>query len=308
MQTCTPNWRKAVLSLLLLLGTYGLALAQAGSVGGRIVGTKGEALPGATAVVKGTSQGSSGDDTGRFSIGGVGAGPHTLVVSFVGYKTQEIAVTVPGSENLTVRLADDASGLDEVLVTGVMDKRTSLESSIAVDVLKAKTINMQTPVNSIALLKSVPGVFVNSAAGEIRNVVYSRGISANQVGGAGSNGFYYVSLQEDGLPVTNVSSGNFTPDMFYRADATLARLEALRGGTASITGPNAPGGIFNYVSKTGGAAFEGEVRAKVGLEGQGNPYYRADLNLGARWVPTAGPTTWAAFTATTWAPATRATP
>ncbi len=58
-------------------------------------------------------------------------------------------------------------------------------------------------------------------------------------------------------------------------------MEAVRGGTASIVGANAPGGIFNYISKTGGQKFEGEFRAKLGLEGDGkNPYYRADINFG----------------------------
>jgi hypothetical protein len=38
-------------------------------------------------------------------------------------------------------------------------------------------------------------------------------------------------------------------------------------------GANAPGGIFNYVSKTGGNTFQGEVRTKLGLEGNGkNPF------------------------------------
>ena len=55
----------------------------------------------------------------------------------------------------------------------------------------------------------------------------------------------------------------------------------MRGGTASIFGANAPGGIFNYISKTGGSTFGGEARVKLGLEGDGkNPYYRADLNIG----------------------------
>jgi iron complex outermembrane recepter protein len=64
-------------------------------------------------------------------------------------------------------------------------------------------------------------------------------------------------------------------------DATLGKLEAVRGGSASIAGANAPGGIFNYISKTGGDKFEGEVRTRLGLEGNGkNPYYRADVNFG----------------------------
>jgi iron complex outermembrane receptor protein len=122
-------------------------------------------------------------------------------------------------------------------------------------------------------------VYVNSSLGEVRNAVYSRGVSVGSNDGA--SGYYYVSLQEDRLPVTNVTFSNYGPDYFYRPDATLGKLEAVRGGTASILGNNAPGGIFNYISKQGGDTFSGEFRAKYGLEGDGkNPYYRGDLNLG----------------------------
>jgi hypothetical protein len=47
---------------------------------------------------------------------------------------------------------------------------------------------------------------VNSAVGEINNTVFSRGVNANQFAVAGGNGYYYVSLMEDGLPVSNLSS------------------------------------------------------------------------------------------------------
>jgi outer membrane receptor protein involved in Fe transport len=59
-------------------------------------------------------------------------------------------------------------------------------------------------------------------------------------------------------------------------------LESVRGGSASITGANAPGGIFNYVSKTGQASSN-EITYKFGLEGDGrNPFHRLDANFGGK--------------------------
>jgi len=55
--------------------------------------------------------------------------------------------------------------------------------------------------------------------GEIRNTVYSRGVSVGSNDGA--SGYYYVSLQEDGLPVTNATFGNYGPDYFYRPTCKL---------------------------------------------------------------------------------------
>lgn len=180
-----------------------------------------------------------------------------------------------GAANAQQSVSPGSTGLEEVVVTGVFYRSQLEDAPISITAIDAETLREQIPNSAADLLKNVPGVFVNSSLGEIRNVVYSRGVSASSLDGA--SGYYYVSLQEDGLPVSNATFNNFGPDYFYRPDITLNRLEALRGGTASITGPNAPGGIFNYISRTGDEpGFE--VQGRYGLEGNGdNPYYRADV-------------------------------
>ena len=247
---------------------------------GVVTDKTGAGLPGATVLVKGTLNGTSTDERGRFTLNNVKGGSVTLVISFVGYTPKEVLVEASQQgKALTINLDSDARQIDEVVVTGVFDRRERMDASIAISTISGAQVALQVPVSAADLLKNVPGVYVNSSAGEIRNAVYSRGVSANSTTG---NGYYYVSLQEDGLPVTNVTFGDYGPDFFLRADATLGRLEAVRGGSAAITGPNAPGGIFNYVSKTGGQTFGGEVRAKYGLEGNQQPFYRADVNLGGK--------------------------
>ncbi len=247
---------------------------SAQSVSGTIKADNGDPLVGASILVKGTKNGVLADVTGSFKLNDVPKGS-TLVVSFVGYTTRELAV-----EGSTMNIVlKEGESLSEVVVTGVFDKRSALNSSIAITSLSAVQIDKIVPVSAADLLKNVPGIYVNSSLGEIRNTVNSRGVTTGK--NDGGNGYDYVSMQEDGLPVTNVNLGDFSPDMFTRVDATLGKLEAVRGGSAAITGANAPGGIFNYISKTGGDKFEGEVRARIGLEGNGkNPYYRGDFNIG----------------------------
>ncbi|MGI4736605.1 MAG: TonB-dependent receptor [Janthinobacterium lividum] len=273
---------RLLLLLILLLASISLALAQdTKTLSGSIIDKNGAGLPGATVLVKGTANGSSTNERGLFTIQNVTPGSTTLVVSFVGYTTKEVVVQQDQrGKALTISLADDSHQIDEVIVTGVFDKRERMDASIAISTLSANQIALQVPASAADLLKNVPGVYVNSSLGEIRSTVYSRGVSAGSVEAA--TGYYYVSMQEDGLPVTNATYNNFGPDYFLRADATIGRLEAVRGGSAAITGPNAPGGIFNYVSKTGGQAFSGEVRLKSGIEGNGNGYYRADVDLGGK--------------------------
>lgn len=169
--------------------------------------------------------------------------------------------------------------LQEVVVTGVFLGTAKQDASIAISTISEDAIDKLVPLNNVDLLRDVPGFFVDTSYGEIRSMVITRG-----VGGSAANagvGYYYVSLQEDGLPVLNINGTNFGPDFYIRSDITLQRVEALRGGTASVTGPNAPGGIFNYLSKTGKSSPGGEVSLRTGLEGDGrNPFYRGDAFYG----------------------------
>ena len=237
------------------------------SISGKVTDPNNEPLIGASVLVKGTTQGAVTEISGQFTLANVPASS-TLVVSFVGFATQEIAA----ANNLVIVLKEGGA-LDEVVVTGVFDARTKMNASVAISSLTSKQLEKMVPNSAIDVLKNMPGVYVNTAKGEVGNSIYTRGLNY-------SGGFFYVSMQEDGLPVMGIS-GLVNPDGYLRADATIHRVEAVRGGTASILGPNAPGGIFNYVSKTGGQTFEGEIRARFGLEGDGqNPYYRADLNVG----------------------------
>ena len=262
--------------ILLLTFINVAAFAQSGKVNGKISDVKGQPLTGASIIIKNTNKGATTDSKGEFVIDNLANGKYTVVMSFIGYKTKETLVTVPQVMSLSVQLDEDVSDLDEVVVTGVFDKRTKMESSVAISTMNAKQMSQIASTSSADLLRNIPGIYVNNARGEIANSVYSRGISAGSIDN--SSGYYYVSMQEDGLPLMNV---NYGTDNYLRADITTERLEAVRGGTASIMGANAPGGIFNYVSKTGGSTFQGEVRAKIGLEGNGkNPFYRTDMNFG----------------------------
>jgi outer membrane receptor protein involved in Fe transport len=246
------------------------------TITGKVTDSTGNPLIGATVKIKGSNKATKTNEQGVFSLPGASTSS-TLLVSYVGFADKEVKASGTG---LVISLNEKLNETQEVIVTGVFDRRTALQSSIAISTLKSDVISKLAPNSAADLLSYTPGVYVNSAVGEINNTVFSRGVNANQFSVAGGNGYYYVSLMEDGLPVSNLSSGNIVADYFYRADATLSRLESVRGGSASITGANAPGGIFNYVSKTG-LVSSNEITYKFGLEGDGrNPFHRVDANFG----------------------------
>jgi outer membrane receptor protein involved in Fe transport len=247
------------------------------AISGRIVDEKKAPIIGATVSIKNTKLSTRTDEQGEFHFNNVSNSNVVLIITSIGYEKKE--VSYKQGQDLAISLTEVATVGDEVVVTGVFDKRKKMEASVAITTLNDKQMSKIIPASAADLLKNVPGVYVNSSLGEIRNTVYSRGVSVGSNDGA--SGYYYVSMQEDGLPVTNATYGNYGPDYFLRPDATLGRLEAVKGGTASILGANAPGGIFNYIMKEGGTTTSGEVRTKYGLEGNGhNNFYRTDFNIG----------------------------
>lgn len=183
-------------ALLLLNTTY--LLAQSTQISGIVKRAVGEVMPGVTVVLKGTAKGTNTDQNGAYSLDAPPDG--MLVFSFIGYQTQQLAIH--GKTIINVTMAESAASLDEVVVTGVFDQRTALESSIAISTLNSKAIARLAPNSAADLLSYTPGVYVNSSVGEINNTVFSRGVNAKQFSVAGGNGYYYVSLMEDGLPTS----------------------------------------------------------------------------------------------------------
>ena len=163
--------------------------------------------------------------------------------------------------------------LNKFVVTGVFNGINKQQAKTAISTLDFSDIEKIIPVSALDLLSFVPGVQVNTAQGIVRGAIRSRGLNGNTQ--------TFISIMEDGLPVTATTYDNYAHDYFLRADSTIGQLEVLRGGSAAVFGPNAPGGIFNYISKTGGEFYSGQVSASYGLQGNGKlPYYRTDLSVG----------------------------
>jgi outer membrane receptor protein involved in Fe transport len=169
-----------------------------------------------------------------------------------------------------------------VVVTGVLRNTTADKAAISVTTIDEDRIRAVAPVSAADLLTEIPGVVVTSDAGETRNTVYARGISNGT--SAGTVGYYWNALMEDGLPVVGGLFSNFSPDMFLRADATTKTVQAVRGGSAAVTGPNAPAGLFNYISKNGLTDAGGMIGSRFGIENKdhpGNLYQKYDFYYGA---------------------------
>lgn len=260
--------------LLVLLLPAGIIYAQTGLAEGRVTDTNSRPLPGATVQIERSGIGTVTESDGTFSLTEIPVGEHTLVIRYIGFATVRQRVEINTGQSLEVNftLIPDPLGLDEVIVSGTFNPATQLESSTAIATLNPVQVDRRVSRGPADLLKAVPGVQVTSNYGEAGADVTVRGlpITAN-------SSFRYISLQEDGLPVFEPPGLLFAfPDAMVRQDETIARVEAVRGGSSAVFASNTPGGIVNFISRTGGEELSGIIKSSVGLHGM----VRQDFNIG----------------------------
>lgn len=142
--------------------------------------------------------------------------------------------------------SNDGLRLDAVIVTGTTRGASKMASSVSTSTLGAEQVQQAQSASSAELIRNIPGVRSESSGGESNANVTVRGVPIS------AGGARYVQFQEDGLPVLQIGDFQFaTPDTFIRVDNMLDRLEVVRGGSASTLATSAPGGIINFISKTG---------------------------------------------------------
>ncbi|MCS4308275.1 outer membrane receptor protein involved in Fe transport [Rheinheimera pacifica] len=163
-------------------------------------------------------------------------------------------------------------GFERIVITGAVSRnQTVMQSSVSVSSLTLDDIAVATPRSTAEIFRMLPGVRSEASGGEGNANIAVRGLPV------AAGGAKFLTLQEDGLPVMqfgDIAFGN--ADIFLRADASLARLDVIRGGSASTTASNSPGGIINFVSKTG-EENGGSIGFTTGLDYDS---FRTDFDYG----------------------------
>ncbi|MBA4045750.1 MAG: TonB-dependent receptor [Erythrobacter sp.] len=160
----------------------------------------------------------------------------------------------------------------EIIVTAVARGQNRIESSVSVSTIGAQTIANLAAPSSADLIRQIPGIRSEASGGEGNANIAVRGIPVS------TGGARYIQLQEDGLPILEFGDIIFgNADNFLRADRSVARVEAVRGGSASTFASNAPGAVINFISKTG-QQEGGAIQGSVGLDFE---TYRLDFDYGA---------------------------
>ncbi|HEU0298025.1 MAG TPA: SusC/RagA family TonB-linked outer membrane protein [Longimicrobium sp.] len=248
--------RQLVLALLgCLLGAAGLSAQNTGTVTGRVLeGSTQEPLAGVTVAVAERS-GVTGAD-GRFTLGGVPAGTHTLRATRIGFGTVTQQVTVAAGQTATVELAmsSQALMLEEVVAIGY-GTRSSRDVAGAVEGVTAEEFNTGRIVSPEQLIQGkVAGVQVVTSGepGGGTNLRIRGGSSADVAGGASNEPLIVV----DGvpLPVGGGLSAGRNPLNFINPE-DIASVTVLKdAASTAIYGSRGANGVILIETKNGAAA------------------------------------------------------
>jgi len=202
---------------------------------GRVTSDKGTALPGATVVIKGTNRGAATDGEGYFRL----RVPRNaaIVVSYIGYKSQEATVTDEGPMNFS--LAEETRLTDEIVVIGYGTvKKSDLTGSLSQ--VKSKDINSYPSTNIMQALNGrAAGVRVMQNNGAPGGSISVRIRGTNSIMG-GNEPLYVI----DGFPY------NGNPTFLQNSD--IASIEILKDASSTaIYGSRGANGVVMITTKSG---------------------------------------------------------
>ena len=224
------------LMFTVLFTVFALGVSAQNKVTGTVVDVSGEAIIGASVIVKGTSNGTITDFDGNFTIQNVPQNG-SLVISYVGYRNQTVAVS--GKSQIKVTLEEDRQLLDEVVVVGYgVQKKSDVTGALAH--LDSKDLVTMPVSNALeAMQGKAAGVDITNSQrpGEVGSITVrgQRSIDA-------SNGPLYVV---DGMTIQNGGIENINP-------ADIESIEVLKDASSTaVYGSRGANGVVLVTTKKG---------------------------------------------------------
>jgi TonB-linked SusC/RagA family outer membrane protein len=196
-------------------------------------------IPGVNVSVKGTTVGTTTDDKGEYSLAlsDDNAKSGTLVFSFIGYVTQEIALN--GQNKIDVALASDVKALNEVVVVGYGEQKKVTVTGAVVsvtgsDLIKSPAVDL---TNSIA--GRMPGITAIQTSGE-------PGYDGSSITIRGTNtlGNSNALIVIDGIPDRDGGLGRISPQ-------DIESISVLKDASSAIYGARAANGVILVTTKRG---------------------------------------------------------
>lgn len=205
-----------------------VSYSYAQSVTGIVTGQDGIAIPGVNIIAKGTTNGTTTDFDGNYTINDVSENT-TLIFSYLGFITQEVIVN--GRTNVNVLLIADAQQLGEVVVLGYGQVQNKKELTTSVSTISNEQIaRVPVALPEAALQGAAPGVTVSQTSGSPGAPLTIR------LRGTASTGSSTPLFLVDGQQVPNINfiNANDIESFTLLKDAASASIFGARGGNGVV--------------------------------------------------------------------------
>ncbi len=248
------------------------------NISGRVINVStNENLLGAYVIIKGTTNGSVTNANGEFHLLSAQKLPFTLLVSYIGYKTQEILIN---ESKVLVKLEENKNELSEIVISSRRRQESSQDVPIPISVMKGDMMENTGAFNVNRLKELVPSVQLYSS--NPRNTTLN-------IRGLGST----YGLTNDGV---DPGVGFYVDGVYYARPAATAldfvdieQIEILRGPQGTLFGKNTTSGAFNITTRAPdfntGANVEvsygnyGYIQAKTSVTGPLGKKFAARLSF-----------------------------
>ena len=199
----------------------------------------GEHIPFATIMVKGTTIGTTTDETGHYQINNMPEGTFTIVASSLGYTPKEAEVHMVESKTteLKFELHKDVLNLDEVVITGDRNATSRRDASVIVSSITPKVFELAQATNLAEGLNFTPGLRLEY---NCQNCGFSQ-VRMNGMEGP------YSQILINGRSIFSGLAGVYGLEMI--PENMIDKVEVVRGGGSALYGSNAIAGTINLMLK-----------------------------------------------------------
>jgi iron complex outermembrane recepter protein len=258
-----------ILSASLILLTALTSSAQT-KISGSVKDEKGEGLAGVNLIIKGLVVGTVSDVNGKFNLAVNNKPPMTLVISFVGYTTQEIQIT-DATASLDIKMEEQTLLGQEVVISASRIEERIMESPVSIEKMDILAVQTTPADNYYKGLANLKGVDVTSSSINFQ-IINTRGF-----GSTGNTRFVQLT---DGMdtqaPALNFPIGNLNGP----SELDVESVELIPGASSSLYGPNAFNGILLVNSKS---PFEYQGLSAFAKSGVNHVGSKADHSISPMW-------------------------
>jgi iron complex outermembrane receptor protein len=224
---------------ILMLLTCGSAIAQT-KISGTIKDENGEGLAGVNIIVKGRVIGTVTDLDGYFNLSVNDNPPLTLVVSYVGYSSQEVRITDANTTGLDLKLEESTLLGQEIVISASRVEEKLMESPVSIEKMDILAVQTTPADNYYKGLANLKGVDVTTSS------INFQIINARGFGSTGNTRFVqYTDGMDTQAPALNFPIGNLNGP----SELDVESVEMIPGAASALYGPNAFNGVLLINSK-----------------------------------------------------------